>query len=128
MDGDKGKEGFTVKEIEGFTKKHRIELVLILSFFLAMIFGHVFFSRLTLPLAGVGGILGVLFSSRVEHFTKKCFHFLFKQEQATQLTLYIVSLIVSIFLPPLILFIIGLHGGKSLHHLAIEMSQSRSKE
>ena len=123
MDPQKSKEGVSVKEIEEFAKKHRFEVFFCLSFIFAVFFSFVFFGAgWAIVLAGLGGILGVLAASKVEFVARQIFGFIFKQEQITQMVLGIVMLIISIFLPPLIFFLIGVHGGKSLHHLAMEIA------
>jgi hypothetical protein len=127
MDGEKKKEGVSVKELEAFTKKHRFEVFFCLSFVFACFFSFVFFGPgWGIVFASIGGILGTLLPGKIEHFAKKTYHFIFKQEQTTQMVLGIVTLIISIFLPPLIFLIMGLHGGKSMYHLAMEIcSQSK---
>jgi hypothetical protein len=115
------KGGFTVKEIEAFTKKYRFQIFFILGFFLAMIFGYVFLKILTLPMGAIGGILGVAFPLKVEQIARRVFQFVFGQDSNIQMILGIVYLILSIFLPFLIFFIMGLHGGKNMHHMAREM-------
>jgi hypothetical protein len=127
MDGHKSKEGVSVKEIEGFAKKHRFEVFFCLSFILACIFGAAIYSAMWLIGATViGAIVGVLLSVKVAGFCKSVLHFVFKQEGTTQLVLGIVLLVVSIFLAPLIFLLIGLHGGKDMHLTAMEIS-SKSK-
>lgn len=120
MDPNKIKEGVSVKEIENFTKKHRFEVFFCLSFLLACFFSFVFFSTWSLILAAAGGILGVLMPAKAEGALRKVFLFFFKQEQTTQLILGIVGLILSIFLPLLTFFVLGLFGGKHLHQAASE--------
>jgi hypothetical protein len=61
-------------------------------------------------------------AGKVEFFVKRSYQFVFKQEKMTQLVLGICWLMVSIFMPPLVFLMVGLYGGKSLYHLAAEMS------
>lgn len=122
MDGNKLKEGVSVREIEDFTKKHRFEVFFCLAFVFACIFSTTFWSQWWSILAvSVGGVAGVLTPGKVEHFAKKVFHFIFKQEQVTQLILGIVGLVISILLSPLIFLLMGLHAGKSMYHMAMEL-------
>ena len=124
MDGNKAKEGVSVKEIEKFAKKHRFEVFFCLKFVLACFFSFVMFGTgWAIILAAVGGVLGVLFPAKIEHFAKKSFQFVFKQEKTVQIILGIVALILAIFIPPLTFFIMGAHGGKSIQHLAVEIYQ-----
>ena len=117
MDPNKLKEGVSVKEIEAFAKKHRFEVFFCLAFIFACFFSFVFFGPgWSIFLAGIGGILGVIMPARIELLTKKISHFIFKQEKTTQIVLGVVGLVISIILPPIIFLLLGLHGGKSMHH------------
>lgn len=121
MDTQKLKEGVSVKELEDFAKKHRFEVFFCLSFVLAVFFSFVFFGPgWGVVFGGIGGILGVVFPMKVGVFAGKIFAFIFKQERTTQIVLGVVSLIVSIFLPPLVFLLLGLHGGRSMHNRATE--------
>lgn len=117
------KDSVSVKEVEEFTKKYKLEVLFCLSFILACLFSFVFFGTgWGIVLASIGGIIGVVLASRVELFIKKTFQFVFKQEKLTQLVLAICWLVISIFVPPLVFLMVGLYGGKSLYHLAMELS------
>jgi H+/Cl- antiporter ClcA len=123
------KEGVSVKDIESFAKQHKFELFFCLMFILAAAFSFFSFFRAgwSIVLAAIGGVIGVLVPARIELFGKKLFQFVFKQEQMVQLVLGVVGLILSIFLPQLIFLLLGLHGGKHLYHLALEIN-SQSKQ
>jgi len=122
MDGNKLKEGVSVKELEDFAKKHRFEVFFCLAFVFACIFSSTFFSQWWSIIAiSVGGVVGVLTPGKIEHFAKSVFHFIFKQEQVTQLILGIVGLLISILLSPFIFLLMGLHAGKSMYHMAMEL-------
>jgi len=112
---DDKRSSLSVKEIESFAKKNRFQVAMALAILLATLFSF-FLSMLGLSVfgVGIGGILGVFFYSKAEAASKKIFQFVTKQEQTTQLVLAAVFLIVSIFLPPLVMFLVGLHGGKDL--------------
>jgi hypothetical protein len=114
MQNENPKEGVSVKEIEKFAKNNRFKLFLCLAFLLACFFSYVFFQILSLVLAAVGGILGVLLPSQVELCIEKIRAFCEKQENVTQLILGCVGLIVSIFLPLITFFVLGTAGGKAL--------------
>lgn len=124
MDGDKTKEGVSVKEIESYVKKHRFEVFLCAGFFLASFFSFLsyFSPGWSIIAAGVGAIVGALFSGKVAHLSKMAMGFLFKQEGTTQLILGIVFLIIAVFIPWIIFLKIGLHGGKDIYHFAVEIS------
>ena len=109
------KDGVSVKEIEGFAKKHRFEVFFCLMFVLACFFSFVFFGTGWSVVFGViGGIIGSIFPSRVERFAKWLFGFIAKQEKVTQMVLGGVILIIAVFLPFVIFFLMGLHGGKDM--------------
>lgn len=121
---DHPKEGMSVRELETFGKKHRFEIVFFVYFVIATVFSPLFFSMgWSLYLAGIGGILGVFFPSKVDSISGGAFGFVFKQEKATQLTLAVVGLIISFFLPPLIFFALGLMGGMGTHRVGNNVSR-----
>ncbi len=125
MDGEKKKD-ISIKEIGNFTKKNRFIVLFGLSFIFALFFSFAFFGcGWALLLATVGAVLGALFASGVERITRSVLQFFLKQEQTTQLILGVVYLILSIFLPPLVYFVMGAHGGKSLYRQAQDTTPSR---
>lgn len=118
------KEGMSVRELESFGKKYRLEIVFLVYFVLATIFSAVFFGMgWSIYLAGIGGILGIFFPLKIESLSQGVFGFVFKQERATQITLAVVGLIISFFLPPLIFFLLGLMGGMGTHRQANRVSR-----
>lgn len=118
---EKKKEGLSIKEIEGYAKRHRFEIFYCLLFVFASLFTLVFWgAALSILLTGLGGILGVLFPHKVDMFAKKMFSFVFKQEKITQLVIGIAALIIAIFVAPLIFFVIGLHAGHCFANHSIE--------
>ncbi len=120
-DEKKPKEGVSVREIESFAKKHRFEVFFCLLFILACFFTFVMWGPgWSIVFAAIGAILGVLFGGKVTHLSKMAFHFVFRQEGTTQLVLAIIALILAIFIPPLYFLLLGLHGGKDMHHWALE--------
>lgn len=121
MDKHKSKEGVSVKEIEEFTKKHRFEVFFCLAFVLACLFTFVMWGAgWSVVAATIGAVVGILLEAKVSYASKTIFKFVFKQEPTTQLVLGIVFLVLAIFLPPLYFLLLGLHGGKDIHHFAIE--------
>ncbi len=118
MDKKKIKEGVSIKEIEGFTKKHRFEVFFCLAFLLSCFFSFVFFSGWNVILMAIGGILGILFPEKIDSGLKRCSSFFLKQEDLTQLVLGIAGLIVAIFLPILTFFTLGLCGGRKIKELS----------
>lgn len=125
MEGEeKKKEGVSVKELEGYAKKHRFEIFFCLLFILASLFTLVFWGpTLSIFLAGIGGIVSVFMANQIEGLQKKMATALFTKEGTTQLIVGIAALIVAIFLAPIIFLAIGLHAGKSMLHLARDSSQ-----
>lgn len=126
MEDNKFKDGISVKEIENFTKKHRFEVFFCLAFILACFFTFVMYSGWWSVLAStIGGIVGVLAPNQVGKFASSLMHFVFKQENTTQLVFGGVLLILAIFLSPLIFLLLGLHGGKHIHSTASEISSRK---
>ena len=115
-----------MSQIEEFTKKHRFEVVLCLSFVLAFFFSFLFFGTgWAILFAVIGGGLGVIFPRKIEFATKQMFQFVLKQELTTQIVLAVVALIISIFLPPFIFLFLGLNGGRSLSQLSGDAATRR---
>ena len=126
MDEEKKKEGVSVKEIEGYAKKHRFEIFFCLLFILASLFTLVFWGpTLSIFLAGIGGIVGVLLPNKIEELTKKLDTSLLSKEGTTQLIIGIVALIIAIFIAPVIFLLTGLYAGQSMVTLAKESSHRR---
>lgn len=129
MNGDKPKEGMTVREIETFAKKHRFEVFFVIAFILACFFSFVMFGPgWAIIAATIGTLIGVLLSGKVMYMHKRILHFVFKQELTTQIVIAIVCFILAIFIPPLFFLILGLHGGKDMIHLVMEISSQHKKE
>jgi hypothetical protein len=125
MDSNKLKEGVSVREIEDFTKKHRFEVFFCLVFLFACIFSTTFFSHWWSVIGvSAGGIIGTLLSGKAEHFSKKIFQFVFRQDRVTQIVLGVAGVLLAIFLSPLVFLLIGLHAGKSMYHMAMEISSA----
>lgn len=120
MDPNKLKEGVSVKEIESFAKKHRFEVFFCLSFVLACFFTFVFFPAWSLVFLSLGAIAGVTMSVTIDKLLKSIMRFVMKQEKTTLLVLAVVSLVLSVFLPPLTFLLVGLSGGKNLIKTANE--------
>ncbi|HAZ15886.1 MAG: hypothetical protein A2Y28_05010 [Chlamydiae bacterium GWC2_50_10] len=116
MEEEKKKtEGVSVKEIEAYAKKHRLEVMFLIAFVLATFFSFVFFGTgWGVILTAIGGIVGLLLRPYVEAVFNKSFTFLRKQEIGIQLILGIVFWILAVFLPFLIFLILGLFGGMKL--------------
>ncbi|MES2200343.1 MAG: hypothetical protein V4489_09290 [Chlamydiota bacterium] len=117
MDEQKPKTGVSVKEIETFTKKHRFEVFFCLSLILSCFFSFVFFDGWGTVATAVGGILGILFSTKIAELIQRFAMFFNKQEDLTQLILGIAGLVLSVFLPILTFLVIGTCGGIYLHQL-----------
>jgi hypothetical protein len=128
MDENKPKEGVSIKEMETFAKKHRFEVFFCLAFILACIFTFVMWGPgWSIIAAAVGAILGIFLRGKVNYFSKAVYGFIFKHEQVTQLVLGIIALILAIFLPPLFFLLLGLHGGKDMHHWAMEIYSQQNR-
>ena len=125
MDEEKKKEGMSVKEIEGYAKKNRFELFFCLLIVVASLFTFVFWGPvLSVFCLGAGGVVSTLMHSKVEPFAKKMAGTLLNKQGTTQMILGIVALIVAIFVAPVVFFLIGVHAGKSMVHLARDSSSA----
>ncbi len=127
MDAKKIKDGVSVKEIEGFAKKHRFVLFFCLALLLSCLFNFVFFVGWSMVFGAIGGILGALFPKKIESIFQGSSSFFAKQEEVTQLILSIAGLILAIFLPILTFLVLGAAGGKHLQSLA-ECYSTNKKE
>jgi hypothetical protein len=118
MDENK-KEGFSVKEIEQFAKRHWFEVFFCLVFLLTCVFGIMgtFRSGWSLFLGMVGAILGILFSTKIAPIMEKATHFVFRQDKTIQIVFAVVALILAIFLPFTIFLIVGTMGGLAIHKM-----------
>jgi hypothetical protein len=126
MDGNKPKEGVSVKEIEAFVKNHRLEVFFCLAFILACIFTFAWWGPgWSIIVAAIGAVIGALLSGKVANLSKMIFSFVFKQEMTIQLVLGIVGLILAIFIPPLYFLLLGLHGGKDMVQSGMESSNKQ---
>lgn len=123
MDGKK--EGVSVKEIEDFARKYRFEVFFGLLFILGAVFSFFSFfsSAWSILMAAVGGCLSVAFPMKADALMKKAFQFLFKQESTLQLVLAVVGLVIAVFLPVAIFFLMGLFGGRSMYQTAMDSSK-----
>lgn len=112
VDEQKPKNGISVKELESFTKKHRFEVFFCLSLLLSGFFNIVFFEGWGTIAAVIGGILGILFPAKVSVFLDRFRSFFRKQEDLTKLILAVAGLVLSIFLPILTFFTVGIAAGE----------------
>jgi hypothetical protein len=116
MDEEKRKEGYTVKEIQSLTLRYKFEVFYCLLFIIASLFTLLWGARISVFLAGIGGILGVLLPLQVERVLRKMSSFCLKQETTVQLVMGIVCLVLAIFLPFLVFLLLGLNGGMAMAH------------
>lgn len=121
MDGNKEfrKEGLSVKELENFSKKHRLELFLCIFYFLAGVFG-IFLWRPTwcIILATVGAIIGALMPEKIRQMSMSVWQFVARQDKTTTIIIAVIAFVIAIFVPPLVFLLVGLHAGKSMHNSA----------
>jgi xanthine/uracil permease len=116
-DNKSTKGGFTVQEIEHMVKKYRFEVFFCGSFILAALFSKIFdMMGYSILLAAVGGVISMLIPGRIEHFMQMVLEFVCKQEKITQIVMGTILLVISVVLSPVVFLILGLAGGKSLHH------------
>lgn len=127
MDGNKMKEGVSIKQIEGFARKHKFEVFLCITLALACFFSFIMWGVvLAMMTAIAGAIISILIPAKTAQLSKKICQFALKQEQTTQIVLAIVTFILAICIPPLIFLSLGLHGGRDLLKTFIDNSQKPS--
>lgn len=117
------KEGVSIKEIESFAKNHRFEVFFCLLFLLACLSGLfeiVFKTRWNILLLFAGAILSIFMPKSVDGLLKKTFQFVFRQDKTIQMVFGIVSLIIALFFPIAIFFLLGVAGGYFLYQKANE--------
>ncbi len=123
MNENQRKEGFSIQEIENFTKNHRVEVFLCAALGLAGFFSFFMWGTgWAVIAAAVGAICSVLLPEKTGSFCKKIWQFILKQEQTTQIVLAAVTCILAIVTPPLIFLLLGLHGGKEMRQ-SLNLSQ-----
>lgn len=121
MNEEKKKEGVSVRELEGYAKKHRFEIFFCILFVFASLFTLVFWGpTLSIFLAGIGSIISIFFPRTIDQYAQKFAFKIFSKEATTQLIIGIIALIIAIFLAPIIFLVIGLYAGKGLITLTKE--------
>jgi len=127
MNGNKEtKKGLSIKELEGFAKKHHFEVFFCLFFFLAGVFGLLLWSPAWSVILGtIGAIVGTLFPAKMHQMSHSLMGFVFRQDRNTQLILAAIALVLAVFIPPLVFLLIGLHAGKSMHATARDESSNK---
>ncbi len=124
MDEEKKKEGVSVKELEGYAKKHRFEIFFCILFVLASLFTLIFWGpTLSIFLTGIGAIIATFLPNQIEQMAGKMAHMVLSKDKTTVLVIGIAALIVAIFLAPLVFLWIGLHAGRIIIHTAKGASQ-----
>jgi Kef-type K+ transport system membrane component KefB len=123
------KEGISVKELEGFVKKYRYEAFLVAMFALAGIFGMGIIWRCfwSVLFAMAGAIIGSLLPEKISKMLRSITEFVLKQDKSTQLILAGAALVLSILVCPLIFLLMGLHAGKSLHMMMMEIGSQQKR-
>lgn len=115
MNEEKKKQGISVKELEGYAKKHRFEIFFCILFVFASLFTLVFWGpTFSIFCVGIGTIFSIFLPLTVEQFARKMTMMVFTKEATTQLIIGILAIIVAIFIAPVIFLFIGLFAGKSL--------------
>lgn len=129
MDGQKSKEGVSIREIGSFTQRHCFELFFAALFVLSCIFSFVLYGPgWSIVAFAIGGLIGVFFPHQMTHFVKKIYQFHFKQKKIIQTIFSILALILSILIAPLIFLFFGIHAGKDMRHWASEICSQFPQE
>jgi hypothetical protein len=123
------KEGISVKELEGLVSKYRYEAFLVAMFVLAGIFGMGIIWRCfwSILFAMIGAVVGALIPEKISKMLQSVTSFVLKQDKSTQLILAGVILVLSILACPLVFLLMGLHGGKSIHMMMMELGSQQKR-
>ena len=128
---DKIKEGVSVREIESFAKKHTNEVFLILAIIIATFSSMLdFFTGpvWTIGFCGLGAIISIAFSEKIEGIEKVIFKFLTKQDKPIQFIIGIVQIILAVFVPFVIFAQIGLLAGIAFHNFPIHVLEEKKPQ
>jgi hypothetical protein len=116
-------DGISVKEIEEYAKKNKFPVAIALGIFLACLFSiFLAMTKMSVIILSVGALVGVFIPGKISFLAKKMYGMIAKQEKTTQLVVGVVYLVLSIFFPPAIFLIMGLHAGKDMRHLMMEQA------
>ncbi len=116
---NKLKEGVSVREIEEFARKHTVEAFFVLAILIATISSAFDFftgSGWSVIFTSLGLILAVFFADRFEAGVKRCCQFFHKQERFTQIVLGVVKIVLALFVPFVLFFIVGVLAGTAYHY------------
>lgn len=117
----KNDDGISVKEIEEYAKKNKFPVALALGVFLACLFSiFLDMTRASVIALSAAALVGIFIPGKIAYFAKKMYAFIGKQEKTTQLVIGVVYLVLSIFFPPAIFVVLGLHAGKDTRHIMME--------
>lgn len=124
MDEEKKKEGVSVKELEGYARRHRFEIFFCVLFVLASLFTLIFWGpTLSIFLISIGAIIAIFMPNKIDQFANKMASTVLSKEKSTVLIVGILALIVAIFLAPIIFLWVGLHAGRTIIHTAKDASK-----
>ncbi len=119
MDEEKKKEGVSVKELEGYARRHRFEIFFCILFVLASLFTLIFWGpTLSIFLASIGAIIAIFIPNQIDQLADKMAHMVLTKEKSTVLVIGIVALIAAIFVAPIIFLWVGLQAGRTIIHTA----------
>jgi len=114
-------EGISVKEIEEFAKKNKFPVTIALGVFLSCLFSiFLVMTKMSVIFLAIGALVGIFMPGKIAFFAKKMYGFIAKQEKTVQMVIGIVFLVISIFFPPAVFVILGLHAGKDIRHKLME--------
>lgn len=122
---EKTRTGVSVEEIEGFAKKHTVEVFAIITVILATISSAWdFFTgpKLSLIIAGACVIIAMIFPKFIDNMFGKYFSFVRKQEKMSQIIIGVVKIVIAIFIPFVIFAFIGFLAGCCHHEHGIRHS------
>jgi hypothetical protein len=117
----KNDDGISVKEIEEYAKKNKFPVALALGVFLACLFSiFLDMTKMSIIVLSAAALIAIFIPGKIAYLAKKMYNFIGKQEKTTQLVIGVVYLVLSIFFPPAIFAVLGLHAGKDTRHILME--------
>jgi hypothetical protein len=111
------KDGFTLSELEQFSKRHKTTILFSAIFLLSAVFALIWgYGAMSIWLLGLGGIAGVCFPKHIGNFLIKCGRGASNQEKIVRMIFAGVALVLAILFPPVHFLIAGLICGVTLQY------------
>lgn len=113
------KEGVSVHQIENFGKNYRLEIFFSVLFILSSICSFLFFGpSWSLYALAIGGVVSTCMCKQVAKLNYSMFNFVMTQQKTTKIVIGCSTLVIAIFVAPIIYLFFGLMAGKGIHRIA----------